>query len=444
MSQMINNAIHSAMQSLAPNFEQLRTEIQQVRTSSVPVEMEPSIESRRQDILNESLRESQTTLKQVLQTKYSNNNIPITEAQLDSIISEKVGGAGKEIVQKMRVDDLPKFDGRDVFGYLVSVTSAIVQFGQQPVARTIPRTFEGQARNWWNVLTDETKLQYMSNVYRFKDALEEEFSDSVGVAKDKAKNRIWKIGSEDIMTYYYEKLDLMVAANHGNNSDVEVCYEVREGLPIEFRPYIRTVLERNPSTSRLRKELQSLENDFVKMYRSSHQRQRIQTPSMSPSSSSISPPMSSSPESARSSSPVYRRSRTEPPLRESYDPKRVGQQSGPDGKMMRSYTLPNGQVILLNRTCRVNNCNGNHFDFEHDHLSSKKRAQSVPATDMGSDTYEGYPISMVPSVEEESSSDEDQGMKLLSYPMSDMGSEDNHYMLAGESRYFAKRRGPKN
>lgn len=436
---MIQQSVAAAMQSLTPQFDSLRTDLQDLRTNNPSMEgvEHSSVESQRQDILNETLRESRDILKNTLRQKYTTRGISVNEADLDAIVADKGAGShlDRDNVQKMRVDDLPKFDGRDVHSYLVSVTSAIVQFGQQAVARTIPRTFDGQARNWWNILSDSTKNSYMSNVYKFKDALEDEFSDSVGVAKDKAKNRTWRIGSEDIMTYYYDKMDLMVNANSGNHSDVEVCYEIREGLPIEFRPYIRTVLEKNPSTSRMRKELQSLENDFLKMWKSS--RTRMSTPPLTPTSS-FSP--TSSPDSSISRSPTsFRRSRSEPPLRESYDPARVGQAPGPNGKMLRSYTLPSGQVLLLNRTCRVNNCNGNHFDFEHDHVTTRKRAASVMVNNTDQ-SYEGYPIAdnlhTLPVVEEESSEeDEEPGMKMLSYTIID--EED-------PPRRLSKRRGTKN
>lgn len=455
---MIQSSIHGAMQSLAPNFDRLQTQItglgpnferlqHQITGLSVrdtPMTGTESTESRRQDILNQTMRESQASARETLRSRYAEASITVTDADLDGMLSRSGQNSTRDNIQKMRVDDLPKFDGTDVHGFVVNIMSALVQFDQQAVARTIPRAFEGQARNWWNILTDDTKSLYMGNVYRFKDVLEEEFADSIGVAKDKAKSRVWRVGSEDIMTYYYDKMDLMVNANHGNHSDVEVCYELREGLPIEFRPYIRTVLERNPSTQRMRKEFQTLENDFMKMWKSS---KRFTTPPLTPARSPSYSPSSASTE--RSPSPVFRRSRTEPPLRESYDPKKVGQHPGPDGKMMRSYTLPSGQLILLNRTCRVSGCNGNHFDFEHDYLSSsKKRAQSIPARDSSEKgTYEGYPISTehgsFPTIDEESSEDEEEhGMKLLSYPMGE--NPDEGYTYVNGPRFYAKRRGTKN
>lgn len=429
--------INSAMQSLAPNFKNIEDQILVLKNdrAGMDVEPQPSMEARRQDILNESLRESQRALRDSLRDRYAREQIAVSEAELESIVLQKGVGvsSSKDSVQRMRVEDLPKFDGKNVYNYVVSVSSAILQFGQVAVAQTIPRTFKGQARHWWNILPEDVKTMYMSNVHRFKDALEEEFSDSVGVAKDKAKSRSWKIGSEDIMSYYYDKIDLMVATNHGNHSEVEICYELREGLPAGFRPYIRTILEKNPSTHRIRKEFQSLENDFMKMWGN----QRKFTPPMTPSTT-MSP--ASSPESSRSSPPVFRRGRTEPPLRESYDPKKIGQAEGPDGKMLRSYTLPSGQVILLNRTCRVSGCNGNHFDFEHDHLTTRKRAASVPASQFHNDSYEGYPLAGDPIVEE-ASEDEDESIdqKLLSYTMFDDDVNDHSPV-----RRFAKQRGTKN
>lgn len=447
---MVQQSIQNAVHGLGPNFERLQQQIE-VLNSGVGNGggSSQSEEARRQDILNRTIAESQTSLRNTLRERYAEAGLNVTDNDLNASVGKNTTRdfSQKDNTQKMRVDDLPKFDGRGVHGYLINVTSAIVQFGQQAVARTIPRTFEGQARNWWNVLSDDTKTSYMSNVHRFKDALEDEFADSIGVAKDKAKNRTWRIGSEDIMTYYYDKIDLMVNSNHGNYSEVEVCYELREGLPIEFRPYIRTVLEKNPSTQRMRKEFQSLESDFLKMSRSSNSRKF--TPPMSPPSS-MSPSRSASySPGSEGSGPVYRRGRSEPPLRESYDPKKVGQQAGPDGRMLRSYTLPSGQVILLNRTCRVNGCNGNHFDFEHDHLNVKKRAQSIAAaydqTDSTMETYEGYPIaSSYPLVEEESDEDESQGMKLLSYRMADDNMNNEDHSFSGETRYFSRRRGTKN
>lgn len=384
LQKLIQDTIAASMASVKNNIGTLKTSVEEVRKlSRSSQENAAESEARKRSIAEEMQQRSDIDFREELKDRFDAEGLDSTEAELDDIFSkmfEKSGSLNQEM--KIKPDDLPKFNGNDVHKFLRACEAATTMFSLDMVAKTIPRKFEDQAQMWWMTLPENYRFSLLGNFSGLCRALEEEFKDVDGVLKDRARERKWKLSQESVSDYFYDKQQLLIAAYGSHLSEKDVCYKIKHGLPNDFQLFIRTPLGARASVSAMRKELQEFEGSYLES-----KRKMPATPATSRSNSPNSARSPSSP-SNPSEGTTFRRSQSTPPLRESYNPNKISSAPGPDGKLLRSYTLPTGQVILLNRPCRF--CKMNHFDFEHDYMENKKnqtqRAKSVPAFAWG------YPI----------------------------------------------------
>lgn len=202
------------------------------------------------------------------------------------------------------------------------------------------------------------------------------------IARQAARDRKWMYQKEPILTYFYDKVKLLSNSFGERMDQADQCHEIREGLPDDLKPFVRTPLGGKPTLEHLRKELKLLEIDYVanKRKRPTNVIPQLQSP----------PPQVQG--NIRNVKQEYgsssRTNSRRVPLKESFNPKMIGQSPNPSNpsQMIRTYTIPDGsgRVLMLNRPCRV--CNGNHFDFEPVHVHSSSSASD------SSSNFDLYPM----------------------------------------------------
>lgn len=274
----------------------------------------------------------------------------------------------------MKTTDLDEFDGSDVSGFALSVQAARAMFPTDAVASIMARNLRGMAKIWFQNIENTPRNNLLLNAEDFLRSLRAEFEVDKSIARQTARDRKWNHQKESILDYFYDKVK-MVSNSYGERMDeADKCHEVREGLPDDFKPFICTPLSGRPTLEHLRKELKLLELDYLASKRKKPLFQVTSLPSNQQFSSNVPKPIK--PESG---SPVRRVAGQRIPLKDSFNPKMIGQSPNPanPSQMIRTYTIPDGsgRVLMLNRPCR--SCGGNHFDFEPVHALAPAWSEQV-------------------------------------------------------------------
>ena len=329
------------------------------------------------ELIHNNIDRARRTLRDALRPQLEVNHVSITDANLDALIADEVGGTQSaalgssngrtNYIEKMKKEDLMTFDGSRVHIFIRAIDTALLQFTPNQVCATVIRNLEGNASSWWMQLLDRAKVDYMEDTKLLKNVLKKEFAEAAPVLKERSSQRVWKYHKETAMAYYYDKVELLREAYGTRLDEEDICHEVMLGLPDDLQLLIN--LGRSPKLDNLKQNLQSLEPKYLSL-----------KPEKKASASRSAP--SSAPIKATSSTqPSGRR----PSLKDTYNPKNISQTPSPNdpSKTLRTYTLPDGTSIQMTRNC--NKCNAPHFTFEHNHLQgTKQKASNL--------TIEGYPV----------------------------------------------------
>jgi hypothetical protein len=105
-------------------------------------------------------------------------------------------------------------------------------YSEISVIAVILNTFEGRAEDWFT--THSMLVDKMRIVEGWIECLREEFKVNTAVARVKASKRKYTIDDEDVMKYFYAKLELLRTANKQVDEQTLVD-EIWLGLSAEFR-----------------------------------------------------------------------------------------------------------------------------------------------------------------------------------------------------------------
>lgn len=345
----VEDILNAALGPLRTQNAALQSEITSLRTQISSQTTDPWEAERAQRAL--ILREEREAAERRIRERLEQQNITVDA-------DEEVGFVGNSLFEKIKVSDLDEFDGTDVHSFFLSVDAALAQFSPRMVAGVMARNLKGVAKIWFQNLSEVMREAILSNANVFKDSLRQEFEEDKAISRQLARDRKWQVQKEPIMTYYYEKMKMIANAFKGIDSS-EQCLEIRDGLPDDLKLLVRTTMAARPNLDHLRKELKTLEQDYL-----ANRRKRPFTPQQT------FPPANQQSLVKHNRNPVKAEPGRRPPsLRDSFNPKFIGQSPNPSNpsQMIRTYTVPDGsgRVLMLNRPCRT--CGGNHFDFEQVH-----------------------------------------------------------------------------
>ncbi|KAE8217351.1 hypothetical protein CF326_g9474 [Tilletia indica] len=310
------------------------------------------------------------------------------DTERSALAGGSVPSAPNRQVYTVKSEDISTFDGTPENLELFLARIQSIRFAEndaswdRAVLRAIPLALRGRAAIWHSTLTDRQR----ANLCRFDawyEALRENFSPHPSVVRRLARQRAWDPDVEDILGYVFAKVALLKVAYPGYNEG-EVVQEVAERLPVDIQMLLRQPQKRQPTLANLRAELRVQEV----FWRHRHNRPLLNaTPAQeeslvsqkrttaftelaTPAALAIAP-MPSSSSSARGSV-AQRRGK---PYAEDFDPSRLGQGKSPrTGKDTVFYRVPETtETIWCERPCR--RCGGNHFDFSHDHFTSKPQVR---------------------------------------------------------------------
>lgn len=344
MESMIQRSIAAALAPLNKKLDTVTKDLQDMKSDQSQQVTETSEKAK-------IIREQRAKATEAIRLALEAQDISYTDDDLN-LSNQK---------EKMKKEDLGEFDGSDLFTFKAEIDSALSIFSTEAVARMMARNLTGQAHTWWISLDSVIRDGLLTDADVFYTKLNDEFSKNKGVLRNEARNRRWKVGKESVMDYYYDKLKL-ITNSFGTTDQNDLCHEIREGLPDDFKVLIRTTLARHAKTEALRNELNSLETDYMELrkrpnpYYSSPPYQRNQQMPLSAPGPSWGPAIKR--EAPRS-------------LRESYNPKNISYSADPKNpsKRVRTYLVPDGsgRIIYLNRPCAT--CGQDHFNFEHPNAS---------------------------------------------------------------------------
>lgn len=341
----IQDAIAAAMGPLNDKLDQVTRKLTDMETDQVH-------SSEKARIIKEGKDKAAADIRANLEA----NNISFRPEDLEFDTSRSS--------DKMKKEDLDEFDGSDLFSFKASVDSALSIFETGTVARMMARNLTGRAHTWWVSLDSTIRDGLLVDSDVFLSKLEDEFAENQGILRERARNRRWSVLNKPVLTYFYDKYKLVSNSFGRTLQASEVCHEIREGLPDDFKVLVRTPLSKTVKVEALRQELALLETDYVSMVRRNLRGNNRRNVSATPQ------PMTNTDSSSNRTAPrqIKRESSARPrSLRDTYNPGNI--EYGPDPsnpqKRVRIYTIPDGsgRKIYCNRPCST--CGADHFNFEH-------------------------------------------------------------------------------
>ncbi|KAE8181314.1 hypothetical protein A4X06_0g9297 [Tilletia controversa] len=241
------------------------------------------------------------------------------------------------------------------------------------VVRTLALVMKKDAAVWLTGMSDEEAAS-MTTLTAWFDQMREAFPVNRFEQRRNARSRKWVPEDEGASAYYFYKLSLLRAAYGQGQDEANLVHDILDGLPATLRVMLR-LPRHNATLHDVRQELSNWESDWRELNATSLRRTSAPRPSSSasatvsksaPASASVTRTPSSTggnPSTPSSSTPYV------PITPEIYDPSCVipAKNGG-----SRQYRRPdNGKVMTLNRPCSI--CKGEHFNFEHNHVSAQVR-----------------------------------------------------------------------
>lgn len=367
--------IASAIAPLQTANSKLQNEISSLKSQISSSDPAPSSSQIKANIMREEKEAASRRVRERLQQA----DIQLDGDEFDATAHSR---------ERIKTSDLDEFDGSDVYGFATSVESARSLFPSDSVASVMARNLRDMAKVWFQNLAQNKKEALLLSSEDFMTAIRAEFEVDRSVARQLARERKWNPNKESIMSYFYDKVKLVANSFGTSMNQEDQCHEIREGLPDDFKPFIRTPLGSKPTLEHLRKELKLLELDYI-----SNKKKKNFTPNFVPNMpQQLAQPRVKN-EGKTIAPPSFKGNRVS--LKDSFDAKMIGQSPNPSNprQMIRTYTIPDGsgRTLMLNRPCRT--CGGNHFDFEPVHFNNSFGLYSNPIE------IDSYPMSstMTPS-----------------------------------------------
>lgn len=373
IQKLLDKSLESALAPLRTANTNLESELRDLRTG---LDLSSSTATERQTKSRVAQEEREAAIARI-KSRLQESDVSFSEDEFNVSPSQE-----KKV---MKVSDLNEFDGSDVYSFQLSVDAALAQFSSPTVAGMMARVLKGVAKTWFQNLDHRIRDGCLVDADEFIHALKSEFAIDKGLARQSARDRRWKVNEESVSSYYYDKLKL-VGNSYGSSMDAtEKCFEVRDGLPEDFKVLVRTTLASRPTLEALRKELTTLEVDYLASQKSKAVVKVPATQTLPPSpvkalSPAIPPVMV--PRIKQENFAGQRRLS----MKDSFDSRFIGTAPNPvnPSEMTRTYSVPDGsgRVLYLNRPCRQ--CGGQHFDFEPNH--GKAQAHVATGSDTSRDT----------------------------------------------------------
>ncbi|KAE8244980.1 hypothetical protein A4X13_0g6141 [Tilletia indica] len=285
------------------------------------------------------------------------------------------------------------------------------------VLRALPIALRDNAAVWHEGLSDD-EAATLTTFENWAAAMRSAFPINESRQRREARERKWNPAKELVAAYYFQKIRLLRQAYGSDQTEKALVTDIRDGFPTSFITMLR-LTRKNPTLQELRDEMSEWEPHWRERYRtpletsattpstpsattSAHTSQatppalgRLQTQAMVRSASAPSLPVGAS----RAIQPALS------PLAASYDPSRVIPAANGEPRKYRVDGKPTPMV--LNRPC--NKCQGDHFNFEHNHLVAQPQVRTVVVdedddypfeNEQGPSAYTTMPESQV-EVEEE-------------------------------------------
>lgn len=234
----------------------------------------------------------------------------------------------------------------------------------------LPLCLRGAAQQWYEQLPRTTRVINMRSWPAWRKGLEGVFSPDTSDLRRDAEARTWRIATEDVSAYHFEKLSLLRAA-YPHREENDFVKEIHRGLPDEMQLVVRSALSNGKEGSTcedLLREERHFEATFKRMHASKKSNTGNSSKSSPSSSTKATTPSTTQTASSSSSPETSRTKQSNAPrfnLKETWSEANVFYK---DGK--RHYHLPGmANAMVLNRNCH---CGGEHFNFEHDHLMNRK------------------------------------------------------------------------
>lgn len=330
----------------------------------------------RKEAITKSLIETRPQRKKVLIDTYKMSEV---EAEMEILESDaravrnyepsptpSVAGGGTFFAKSpIRVEDITEFDGDSfqLHSWLTHVEALhghrLTKEWQEPIITLLPLCLKGAAKHWYDNLAPEERLA-LTNWQEWKAQLSGSFKANPTDLRRRADGRKWVVRKELIQSYYYEKVAWMRQA-YPHRDDQDFILDIKEGLPADMQLAVRTNMMINPTLSALLTELRALEGPYRAEKPSTRSLLTDDTPAKSTSTSSSSTVNDDNGKDAGSG--------RRPPLAQTYDKNNITV----DASGNRHYRIPDSgrKISLGDRRCRQ--CNGKHFDFEHQHLVNVKK-----------------------------------------------------------------------
>lgn len=311
--EMLQTALAAAMGPVNQKLDTVSKELADLRDTQVP---QGSSDKAR------IIRDARAKAVESMRAAFDEQQISYDDNDLS------LGASG----ERMKKDDLGEFDGSDVYTFKAEVDSALSMFSTESVARMMARNLKGRAHSWWISLDAVIRDGLLKDADTFFSKLNNEFAKSKGTLRTEALMRKWQAGKEPVMDYYYDKVKLLTNSFGNQLDQADLCHEIREGLPDDFKVLIRTTMAKNARTEALRTELHTLEPDYLDLKKKS---------SYSPSSQrNPGLPSQPPPSRGRPSNPAKGAQQERPrSLRETYNPKNILYKPDPNdsSKRVRTY-----------------------------------------------------------------------------------------------------------
>ncbi|KAK0518104.1 hypothetical protein OC842_007899 [Tilletia horrida] len=293
---------------------------------------------------------------------------------------------------------LPKYRGvpAELEGFLSRVRD-VLRTDESPeweaaVVRTLTLVMEGDAAVWHEGLTKEEAAQ-LKTVAGWERAMREAFPVNAAKLRKDARDLRWQPDKETAVTYYHKKLKLLRQAYGHDQREHTLVSDIQDGLPASMK-YLLHLPRDDPKLQDIRQAISDWEPTWRDMYDHEHHGSALQpahsamarlvTPSMARSASAPAlPTPAARPPAASPSRAIDARP---PSLAATYDPSRI---TPATKDRPRTYRRPDRDTVMtLNRPCA--RCQGDHFNFEHDHLHPPQ-----VRTMAGEDDYPEEPVDHV-------------------------------------------------
>ncbi|EPQ28706.1 uncharacterized protein PFL1_04009 [Pseudozyma flocculosa PF-1] len=294
----------------------------------------------------------------------------------------------------LKAEQIGTFDGSNADYFTSRIDSLLAHHSldaafELSVLEMLPLCFKGSAAKWFQYMPSSQRASLGQGWTQWRAAINRTFKEDYTTARNKAKERTWDWPNEDAATFYFDKTALLYAANP-DWRDREIVLELMDCLPASLQCLLRLKIGPISTPEDFLNELRAQEtpwkeSEIERTASSVPTRRRQQASPPTPSTSSLSSFSTFSTPSKKPPSPAASLSDASPTsaaaakqsVTSDYRPENAYYKTV-NGQRVRHYKLPaSGREIALKWACRT--CGGDHFDFEHWHVTKPTQAQRAAA-----------------------------------------------------------------